>query len=738
VFFVIIVQTHYDFSFDRNFEKADNIYMISKYLPHRDVRWINTNTRMSRDIAEKFPEIKNYCFLNNRNKPGYYFQDENGDKHEFEAITTRASVSIMDVFMPKVIMGDARQAFTEPNKAMITESMAKKFFGNQDPVSKTFTEQYSNTTITVVAVCEDFPDNCSLDNGIYIMQPDDVDSEWSYSSYIEISDGGKDKILNALNSDESFREQADDEGWVFELTALSDIHLKFPAKGKGSLSTTLSLLAIGILLLIIAYINFVNFSVSMAPIRLKSFNIRRIMGENDLFLKFSIAMEAVFISLIAVLVSMFFIYWFNVSVVKEFFQANISLPDNYGLFILMAALFLAMGFVAGIYPAVYSTAFKPAMAINGSFAFSTGGKMLKNTLIIIQFAAAIILVIVSGFIKTQHDYMQDKSWGIRKENVVYLDAWKLTDVLAFAAELRKNPDILDHTYTSTLPGASVMTTWGLKFEGVRVDMTVWPVYHNYLQFFGINLVEGRDFEPFDMMGPVKMIFNQTFVKKYGFTDLAGKEMTFHNQCEIIGVMEDFNFESLREPVRPIALVVGQRYLFGMRTMLVKINGQNTVKALDYMQGLCKQFSNEPIEITFLDDMLHQLYKQENNLAKLISIFGLITIIVTIMGVYGLILFNVKSKRKTVAIHKINGASITDMIMMLNQGFVVRFAIAYLIAVPLSYLIVNRWLENFAYKTPLHLWIFLAGGLLVFVIMTLTVSYQSYKAATANPVDGIKV
>jgi putative ABC transport system permease protein len=156
-----------------------------------------------------------------------------------------------------------------------------------------------------------------------------------------------------------------------------------------------------------------------------------------------------------------------------------------------------------------------------------------------------------------------------------------------------------------------------------------------------------------------------------------------------------------------------------------------------MRGLCKQFSSEPIEITFLDDTLHQLYKQENNLAKLISIFGLITIIVTVMGVYGLILFNVKSKRKTIAIHKIHGASIMEVIMMLNRNFIIQFAIAYIVAIPLAYIIVNRWLENFAYKTPVHWWIFVAGGILVFIITVLTVIWQSYKAASANPADSIK-
>jgi putative ABC transport system permease protein len=744
VFFVIIVQTHYDFSFDGNFEKADNIYLIGKYNPHRDIRQIFTNTQTPKMLAEKYPDVKNYCFMYDSwyNTKTFDVQDEAGNNHQYEESVTYASEGFIDIFTPKIIAGNARQAFTEWGKAMLTKSLAQKFFGDADPLGKVISYHNNNDPITIVAVCEDFPDNCSMNNKIYMRQGEDRKSESSYSSYIEIVDGGKDEILNSLNSDEALGEQQDDDKWLFELTALRDIHLKYPAKGKGSLSTTVSLLAMGILLLIIAYINFVNFTVSMAPVRLKSLNIRRIMGENALFQKFTIAMEAVFMSLLAVLMSIFFIHWLSISVMKEFFQADISLSENLSLFILMSGGAMIMGFVAGIYPALYSTAFKPAMVLNGSFLVSTGSKMLKHTLIVVQFVAAIILVIVAGFIKIQHDYIQDKSWKNKKENVVYLPMWKLNDLLAFVSELEKSSDILGFTYAEYLPGASRMMAWNTEIDGTTVNMTVWPVYYNYLQFFGINIAEGNNFENNDRWNDThKMIVNQTFVKKYELSnDIIGKEINFlGNKVKIVGIMEDFNFESLREPVRPMSVIIGKNFTRRATTMLVKINGKNTAKTIDYIQGLCKQFSREgqPIEITFLNNTLNQLYKQENNLAKLISIFGLVTIIITVMGVYGLTLFNVKSKRKTIAIHKIHGASIMEVITMLNREFIIQFVIAYIIAVPPAYIIINRWLENFAYRIPVHLWVFIAGGLLVFIITALTVSWQSYKAAIANPVDGLK-
>jgi putative ABC transport system permease protein len=267
-----------------------------------------------------------------------------------------------------------------------------------------------------------------------------------------------------------------------------------------------------------------------------------------------------------------------------------------------------------------------------------------------------------------------------------------------------------------------------------------PVSHNFQQFFDIPVIEGSGFEE-NMLDSKTMIVNKAFVESYGatFSPLIGKKIScFNGEYEIVGVMEDFNFKSLHEPVKPMGIVSGQDLNAYFRTMYIKINGQNTLNTLNYVRDVWKQFSSEPVEINFLDETINHLYKRENNLAKLISTFALITIIVAIMGVYGLILFNVKSKRKTVALHKIHGASVREVILMLNRGFIVQFAVAYIISVPLAYIVVSRWLENFAYKTAIHWWVFVLGGLLVFLITALTVSRQSYRAATENPIEGMKM
>ncbi|MDR1224189.1 MAG: ABC transporter permease [Tannerella sp.] len=747
-FFVIIVQTYYDLSYDRNFKKADNIFLASIYSADRG--WYKINPEEVQHIVTQFPEVKNFCRIKRDPDFDHSFDVEdpvNGSKHEFKEELAYISPSFIGMFTPEIITGDVHQMFISEENVLLTESAAKKFFGKEDPVGKIFFLHGQTAPLTVVAVCKDFPENCSLKNGIYLahLQENDPDM-YMLTSYIEMNPDDKSKVINKIHA----IKQQNGEDPIYEnlkLIALPDVHLTFPAEGQISRSTTLSLLAVGILLMIIAYINFINFAVAMAPARLKSFNIRKIHGEHPLFLKFSIAMETVFISFLAFLLSLLFIYYSNNGVVKEFLQADLSLANNSGLLLAFAGVSLITGFLVGMYPAFYSTHFKPVMSLSGSFAASPRTKTLKDVLIVIQFTAAIFLLITAGFIKIQHNYIQSRTgnWGGeggRKENIILLKdvIYKINrhEVKSFENELRKNPAILDVTHSLYLTGDDMPVLTGY-LEDKQLNYMIWIVEPNFFRFFDIDIIEGRDFMEDE---EDKLIFNRTFLEKNSLDytkDLFGKKIAVQGlgsvvMAEIVGISKDFNFQPLREPIKPIAFMKKQ---WVPANIYVKIISGNSNNAVNYINDTWSKFSNEPVNITFLDKWFDNLYEEENNLAKLVSIFGLITVIVAVMGVYGLILFNAKSKRKTIALHKINGASVWEVILMLNRGFIIQFVVAYAFAVPLAYIVVRRWLENFAYKTPVYLWVFIVGGLLVFLITALTVSYQSYKAATANPVEGIK-
>jgi putative ABC transport system permease protein len=734
VFFMIVIQTYYDFSFDRNFEKADSIFLYSRIIPGGFGR-IYTNTTEPEECAKRYPEIKNFCYLKQRDQV-FDVKDSLGGVQNFSVVTTFASAGFVDVFTPRVIAGDARQSFAF-GKSMLTVSVAKKFFGNENPVGKTFFYHNSDSPITVTAVCADFTDNCSMKNGVYLFQGEDFRSQWNYTTYFEINPRDKERLLKTLNKDQymqKFTNRTQDEIWQYELTALPDIHLHFPEKGEGNLTTIISLLATGILLLIISYINFLNFSIAMAPVRVKSFNIRRILGESPWALKLSVVLEAVFLSCIAFLLSILFVNFLNTGAVKDFFRADLSISANWRILLAVGGFSLVTGVFAGIYPAFYTTSFKPAMALTGSFSVMSHTRWLKNILIGIQFITAIFLVIVTLFIKMQHDYLRNKDWGIRTENVLYLNTNAIVnDFENFETELKRNPEIVDVTFSQNFPGQDAIQQWvNDDFEGKEIIITAWVVRPDFLDFFGVNnIIAGNGFDAND---EDKMILNQIFSKEYGISDVFGKEI---NGNEIIGIVEDFNFKSLREPVKPMAFVPKKRNWGYYGWAFIKIAGSDAPKAIDYIHNTWKNFTKEPLDVQFLDETLDNLYKKENNLAKLVAICGTIAIIVAIMGLYGLILFNAKAKRKTIALHKVHGASKTEVIFMLNHSLLVQFVVAYVIAVPLAYYVVNRWLEGFAYKMPMYWWVFILGGIIVLVISLITVSWQSYRAASVNPVEALK-
>jgi putative ABC transport system permease protein len=738
VFFMIAVQVHYDLSFDRNFEKADSIFLYSRIIPDFEYIRTKTNSIEPKECAERYPEVKNFCYL--MRWEGVSIKDSTGNVAYSALPVFEVSIGFIDMFKPKIIAGDAGQALTVDDKVMLTESVAKQLFGNTDPLGKTFL--YWDQPVTVVAVCADFPDNCSMENGIYMRAREVHPSNFIFTSYLKLNPENREKLLKSLNEDKYIqREWNKDKNWQFELTPLRDIYFHFPLEGKqkGSLTATISLLAIGILLLIVSYINFLNFSIAMAPMRLKSFNIRRIFGESPFALKLSIVMEAVFLSFIAFLVSVLIVNFMNTEALKDFFSANLSVSQNWNLVILTGIISLTAGLLAGIYPAFYSTSFSPAMAVSGSFAVSQHSKWLKNILVTTQFVTAIFLVTVTFFISMQHDYMKNKNWNINTENMLYFNAMtarmQVDDIIR---ELKRNPDITDITVCSHFPGEqSLLNNQGL-FGGITVDLPTWYVPLNFIDFFGINILEGRMFDENDKN---KMIVNQTFLNEYNLdrNNIIGKIFDDGDDTEVIGIMEDFNFQSLHEPVKPLALMPIYWQNMGRYNnwIFIRTTGQNTLKTMDYCHDVWKKFSNNFFDIRSMDKTLDDLYRKENNLAKLVSTCGAIAIIVAIMGLYGLILFNAKSKRKMIALHKVNGASKIDVILLLNHDFLMQFVVAYIVAVPIAYYVVNRWLENFAYKTPIHWWVFVAGGLLVFLITVFTVSWQSYKAASVNPIEAIK-
>ena len=481
VFSVCIVQVYYDYSYDKCFKKSDHIFFFNQVFP--DGNGVTMTTPLAKEISEVFPEIRSYCLIRFIRDETFDVINKNGSKQKFTASINNASIGLLDVFTPKILAGDPRQALTQKGKAMISENTAHRFFGNANPIGKTVFFHFDKTPLTVVSVYKDFPKNSSLSNDIFVYLPDDEPENYNYKGYFEILPQNLNKLTAKINGKKKYGELISQrfnnpkDGFKVraEFRDLTYMHFdSLKAEGTGSITTTLSLLAIGILTLIIAYINFLNFSIAMAPTRVRGLNIQKILGANPRTLRYIVAAECSLFTMLAFAISILIISFLRQSSIYEYFSADLSLQKHWILLTFIGVSSLIFGFLYGLYPARYITSFQPVVALSGSFSLSGKSVRLRNVLITIQFASAITLIIVSAFIKTQHDYMKNYEWGMQKENIVYIPCKQIkTNIKTFKVNL-----MIKHS-------DNLLTIEPTKMESFEefaiVDIATF--LYNYLKYF---------------------------------------------------------------------------------------------------------------------------------------------------------------------------------------------------------------------------------------------------------------
>lgn len=736
-FFVIAIQVYYDFSYNKNFAHSNEIHQFIRYHHANGGSYWTINQQLSEEIKDKIPEIRAYCLLQQTNQIELTTEVD-GEKRVHTTWYAQATQGFFDVFTPQIISGSIENIFEVQGKALISEETAKQIFGDKDPLGQTL--QSGESTFTVAAIYKDFPENCTIENGIFSYMFPNEPMNWNYHGYFLIEPGTINTVKDKLNSaniigEEAFRMYSEnpEERIEYQLPALKDIYLHGHNK---RINTTLSLLAIGIILLLIAFINYTNFAISMAPARIRNINIHKIFGVDPTRLRLVIASEAVLFTLLSLVLSLVYLHYFKGSGLASNFVADLSIENNWQLITGISMAVLGLSLLIGIYPAIYTTSFNEAFAMKGSFSLSPKGVILRNSLILFQFTASIALICISGMIKMQNDYMQNYSWGFQKENIAYLHvSGQKVDPELLGDELKQSGSIIDYTLSWNLPGRIGMT-WSRNYEGKYVDyFAIWAVTPNFLDFFGVEMVAGDNFPK--ERDREKIIFNEEFMKVNDFSeDLLRKEFFGFSPADVIGVAENINFQSLHEPIKPMAFVVfpSKEYY---NYLYLKLSGNDLPANIAQIEQTWKKFTDKPFDLRFLDNWMDNLYKNEINTGNLISVFGLISVLIAMMGVYGLVLFNTRYKTKEIAIRKINGANESEILRLLNKNMLRLLLASFVVAVPIALLVIHNWMERFAYKATVPWWLFVASGLMVLLITIATVSWQSYRAAISNPVDSLK-
>ena len=746
VFFIVLMQVYYDFTFDKGYRNADRITQFYCHDFNNDTDGITINFQIPELFSSRIPEIETHCMYAYWGKKMFDTDNKDGNLNTLSIPYIRSTQNFWKVFTPEIIMGDTTGIFSSPGSALLSEKTARQLFGDENPIGKVLRYHFGDTQLTVQAVCRNFPDNSSIINGLYTYLPEFEESEGSFRAYFLIHSGSLSDINKKLNTAEilgeetiKFREEHPEVNIEYRLSSMNDLYLYSKINGSKRINTTISLLAIGILTLLIAFVNFINLSLAMAPSRIRGINIRKILGINKTTLRFVIAMESVMFTAIALIIAFSGIYLLKGSVfAQELFPFISTSLKSYTLLLIFASIvILFLAFIIGLYTMYYSTSVDESEALKGSFATGVKGAKLRNILIIIQFTTAIVLICVSIFIKKQNDYMQNYDWGIPKKNIIYFPLMGMDNSSkSFGQELLRDSRIEDYCVIRDLPGRIGMG-WGRFFEGKQINFIVWSVDERFFDFFNIEILKGRKPENMDSIVS-QIVVNEAFLKKYEFDEsIVGKDFEAFGQGRIQAIAKNINFESLHDSIRPMAFGVLSQWQ-NFNSILVKTNGSEMPNTIKLIEQTWNKFSKEPFEYHFLDEEMDNLYKREMNMAKLIGLFGLIIVIIAVMGVYGLIAFNARYKAKEIAIRKVNGSTVRKIILMLNRNMLIQLGIAYIFAIPLVWFITNKWLENFAYKIPVYWWVFLLGGLIVFLITLLTVTVQSYQAAVKNPTKALNM
>jgi putative ABC transport system permease protein len=743
VFFVVLMQVRYDFTYDRGYANAAKIVQFHLFLSDESSSRAssNINFQIPARISALMPEVETYCMAT--------WGEEHFDVDKGAAMPethtsryARTTQNFLKIFTPEILAGDTADLFTAPGKAMISAKTARRLFGDENPIGKSLRYHHRDGALTVQAVCRDFPENSSLAAGVYTHLPEHGAEEWSFFAYFLIPPGQlaaareKLSIKDILGEDAArYYEEHPENTLRLQLSPLNALYLDGP-DGK-RVNTTLSLLAIGVLTLFIAFVNFVNLSLAMAPARVKSITIRKVMGARKTALRLTIAMESVGFTVIAVAVALAGIRILKGSAfAQELFPTiEFSLWSHAGLFAAASGVILALAFAVGLYTMRYATSFDEAEAMKGSFALGVQGVRMRNLLVVFQFTAAIALICIAVFIWRQNDYMRNYDWGIPKKNIVFLPLAGLgQSAQSFGQELLRDPRVSDYCITRALPGRIGMS-WGREFEGKQVSLVVWSVDDRFFDFFDIDILSGRKPEHMDSVVS-QIVVNEAFLKKYELDErIVGKDFPAFGPGRIQAVARDVHFASLHRSIEPMAFGVLAQWQ-NFQYVLVKLSGTEIPNTLRHIEQVWTQFSADPFDAHFLDESMDRLYQKENNMAKLIGLFGLIIVVIAVMGIYGLILFNAKYREKEIAIRKVNGSSGAEIILLLNRAILIQLGVAFAIATPVAWYAVMKWLENFAYRIPVYGWVFLLGGVVVFLVTILTVSVQSYKAASQNPTKAL--
>ena len=761
-FFVIMTQVSYDLGYNKSFTEHEKLFRLTMKLgPGMEDYGVTLPRPLVEQMAAASPHIKGYGIGEVWTRIDRFLVDD----QEYSLNLQYGIHDFMSVFKPTVICGDLK-GLNQLSNIVLQRSEAMRIFGTANAVGKTLKYKWVDGWIfTVCAVIEDYPENNFL-HGISFRGTNENEgnyNNWNYQAYIRVDDSAnlpnvitamRQKAIEVFKNDLNMTTQQEEEVLQVVLTPIADTHFaKDLSKDSPNIkfvsrSSVYLLICFSLLVVVIAAVNFMNFTLAETPLRIRSINTQKVLGASTASLRGSLLAEAVIISLLAFVVAMAMVWLAHDLGLQKLVQGSILLQDNLWLAGITLLISIVVGLLAGAYPSYYVTSFPPALVLKGSFGLSPKGRVLRTSLICLQFVVSFMLVIGVGIMYLQSYLIFHTDYGFDKDEVMVVPTAPDTHNHADAidADLRKIPGIEGACLAQSVLGSSDRYQTWVRGEGDKhITFTCIFVDWRFLSVMGIDIVEGRNFRQTD--GDV-YIFNESAKKKYPW--LAVDKPINDEGMPVVGFCEDIKYSTLRvdDSQQPIAFLVPSRDGYYSKEgywrnyLLVRVaKGVDKREAKEKVLETVLKYEHENkldiSDLRYVDDVLEKSYQQERLFTQQILLFSLLAILISIIGVFGLTMFESEYRRKEIGIRKVFGSSTKEILMMFWRRYLYILLGCFVVAAPIGYLVGLHWLEGFAVRTAVSPLLFLVSFLLITLITMLAVTYQSWKNANENPINSIK-
>ena len=765
-FYLFMTQVIYNRTYNHNIHDHEHMYRLEIYGDLFGEDWGCNICRPFVTLLKEIPQVKDATYIS----PYINKTDVKVGNRTINVPLINMGKPGIEFFTGKLLSGSSKTC-GDGHNVIVSRSTAEKMFGTANAAGKTFEGENGDggkTTVTVVGVSEDMPDNCTLPNGVYVCENESVmneQSEWSFNVYMLLDDGANPKkveraiklvFMKANGVSEKDEKKFDKEvNMKIRITPVDDIYFSgVGPKDRGNRNLVGVLTVASVFVLFIAMLNLLNFSLSEIPMRMRGINTRRVMGASIGSLRLKMIMENVMFAFVALLIGIVLVIAFQRSeTCMKLVSGDIHFASHMVLTVVMAVSALVVGALSAVIPAFYSTSFSPAMVLKGSFGLSPRGRRLRMAIMAVQFCLAFALTIYIGVMSSQSSYIFNSDYGFNKNEVFYtgLSAEAQTKKDAVRTELKKLPFVESVGFAQNAIGTSDgYMGWGRGDDEHHMVLQVLPCDYEYLRTMQLKIVEGRDFRESDMKTGA-YVLNKTAMAQYKWLvvgDSIGRQNSgwgSQSNYNIVGVCNNFKLKSMRCDNSNVAVAF---VIFGpdmaewgdrCGQVFVRVaKNQDKIEAKRRIAEVLNRLDgSQKYEMWFLDDDLQQTYVEEFRFISQVKLFAIICIIITIIGVFSLTMFETEYRRKEIAIRKVMGSSIGSVVRLFAMRYALPLVVAFVVAAPVGWWLSNSWLQSFAEHTPIHWWLFPLSFVLVSAVVVITVIIQSWRVATANPVESIK-